>query len=339
MADVVTVFAAGNDPSQNIGGYSPQRFANPNNPLISVGAVDRQGLYSELVNAKIGPAVGAHGRDLQLKGSHTVYALGDNVDTMTPGTIIEYRLSSGTSFAAPQVAGLAAYFLTIPGLRWSPGSVAKLMKDFIVQQKRRSHLSGGTDGWDIANNAVRGALPCILGTIVRPKPRRWSMDTASISDFIAKILRRRSKPKEVVIFEKGQLTDPKFSDQVSLSFDDLWSLNQDLEIMAASILMNYSNHSSTASYQGAINPNQLGCPRQKQSCLPSPQRQLLAANRCPPPKPRHRYRLKVRLLRRNPRHPQSAIDQAHRSQLPKRSAISTLERNPVARASTRRKWP
>ncbi|KAI4136413.1 MAG: hypothetical protein L6R39_007800, partial [Caloplaca ligustica] len=215
MADIVTVFSAGNNAEENMGDLTPQRYANPANPMINVGAVDRQGFYSHFINNKIAPGTGVYGRDLQLMGERTVYALGDEVDILDPDgpTNRHYNRSGGTSYAAPQVAGLAAYLLTLPGLRFSPGLVSQTMKDFIKQQKRRNLPD--EDGWDIAYNGVRGLLPCIIGShVLHPKPRRWALDTASIHDYIAKIFKRQQSLKEIVIFKNGHLTDPKYSDQL-----------------------------------------------------------------------------------------------------------------------------
>ncbi len=211
-ADIVTVFAAGNDDAFKdpyIGSVSPQRFANSHNPMIIVGSVNHMGRASDF-NKLVGPALFAHGRDLLLTGKLTTYAMGENVDTIVPDEYFDYDHSNGTSFAAPQIAGLAAYFLTLPTLHWEPYRVAQDMKNFIQRLNRMPPRS--PDGVFVAHNGVHELLLFCPppGPSVRAKPR-------SIFHHIANIFRRQKEEKEVVIFENGKLTDPKYSDQVSFA--------------------------------------------------------------------------------------------------------------------------
>lgn len=128
-ADIVTIFSGGNKregADNNImGSNTPQRFANPNNELIIVGSVDKYGLPSRF-NKEVGPAPGAIGRDLQLTGEYTVYAMGEDVDVIVAGSQNGYRKATGNSASAPQIAGLAAYLLRLPGILWPPGQVPKV---------------------------------------------------------------------------------------------------------------------------------------------------------------------------------------------------------------------
>lgn len=207
----MTVFAAGNDNAGDdpyIGSLSPQRFANSQNPMIVVGSVDHFGRASDF-NKLVGPALTAHGRDVFLAGEMTTFAMGENVDTIVPGEYFDYDHSNGTSFAAPQIAGLAAYFLTLPTLHWESYRVAQDMKNFIQRYNRMSPRS--PDGVFVAYNGVHELLPFCQppGPSVRAKPR-------SIFYHIANIFRREKEEKEIVIFENGKLTDPKYSNQVSV---------------------------------------------------------------------------------------------------------------------------
>ncbi|KAL8693261.1 MAG: hypothetical protein Q9224_003786 [Gallowayella concinna] len=214
MADIVTVFAVGSireedNEDKNIGHISPQRYANPNNPMIVVGAVDRDGLPS-VSNRRVGPTGGAYGRDIGLTGQITVYALGEGVDIIQVGTESAVMQAVGTSFAAPQVAGLAAYYFSVPGHMWQRGQVAMQMKNLIFNTRRGGQAHPNCpDGRDIAFNSVN-TLPgyCQPGTNVRAKPRGWPIDSETISDYIAWIFKRQRKDHE------KKLTDPKSSDQV-----------------------------------------------------------------------------------------------------------------------------
>jgi hypothetical protein len=67
----------------------------------------------------------------------TVYAVAENVlgANGRPGQVAGAVLVSGTSVAAPAVAGLAAYFASLPSLasEWRQGHVAMDMKRYIVR--------------------------------------------------------------------------------------------------------------------------------------------------------------------------------------------------------------
>ncbi|KAL9021700.1 MAG: hypothetical protein Q9185_001064 [Variospora sp. 1 TL-2023] len=210
MADIVTVFAFNRVPYLTMGEQSPQRYANPNNPIIVVGVVNRIGTKADDLNIPIGAAADAQGRDLQLVGDYTVYALGRGVDTIRADTYGETVQTDSPGLASPQIAGLAAYLLTLPGSTYTPGLVAKTLKDVIAGQRRTRPRSA--DSLDIAYNGVHRFLPCAPPPAVHPKSRRWLSDTSSISSYFAKILRRKESKSETVIAENGQFKDPKYSD-------------------------------------------------------------------------------------------------------------------------------
>ncbi|KAH6715723.1 peptidase S8/S53 domain-containing protein [Leptodontidium sp. MPI-SDFR-AT-0119] len=104
--DIVTVIAAGNegeDPFFDLSKDIPACLGKPTNPLITVGACDIAGNRTPLTS-----------RDRGLGGSITTSAQGDNeVRCVAPGSSGS-QTQPGTSMAAPQIAGLAAYFMSLP---------------------------------------------------------------------------------------------------------------------------------------------------------------------------------------------------------------------------------
>ena len=151
--DVPIVYAAGNN--AHISGRTdidtyPQRFANDADlPLINVGNVDTSGSFSP--TSQRGPAL-------------TVSAVGMGI-TCADSTGTGSHLASGTSFcewlvpsviqkmsrlikmlvAAPQVAGLLAYFLSLNTVPFDTGtgSLAQNVKNFLRNTASRSRVQGG----------------------------------------------------------------------------------------------------------------------------------------------------------------------------------------------------
>ena len=60
-------------------------------------------------------------------------------------------MQQGSSIAAPQVAGLAAYYLSLPDTKVHKGEVAMQVKDALVKWKRSPHL-GSPDVQGCATN-------------------------------------------------------------------------------------------------------------------------------------------------------------------------------------------
>lgn len=196
-----------------MGEFSPQRHANPNNPIIVVGSVDWDGRASDF-NSHVGPAFRA---DSWLTGEMSVYALGRDIPIVVPGPEDHYRKESGTSLAAPQIAGLAAYFLGLPGLPWTKGIVSKTMKDWLVSGSRQPPWS--PDGFNVGYNKVHDILQyCVPGSSVLPPgaSRGWGLDLTGIPGRLIRIFKRQSKGVENVIFEKGQLRNSKYSNEVTI---------------------------------------------------------------------------------------------------------------------------
>ena len=124
--DIITVVPTGNSGLHggSLDESTPQKLGTASNGLITVGGVDKDGVLHDITTL-----------DAHSGGSISVYAMSKDVvgaDYKTnSGSITE----DGTSFAAPAVAGLAAYFASLPNLgnQWTQGSVATAMKAYIVK--------------------------------------------------------------------------------------------------------------------------------------------------------------------------------------------------------------
>ncbi|KAL8892774.1 MAG: hypothetical protein Q9215_000366 [Flavoplaca cf. flavocitrina] len=209
-----SLIAAGNRGSQRpMGSTTPQRYANPNNALIVVGSVDADGFHIDF-NSHVGPWPEAP-LDTELVGDISIYALGQEMNIIDAYSRNGFTYANGTSFAAPQIAGLAAYFLALPGLPWTPGSVSYLMKTYLLYWRR--HFGTSFDGLDIAYNGVWDILKyCEPDTSVLPEPlhhRRWLNGLVQMLGSMLKKGKRQNKGEEKVIFENGHLRDSKYSNE------------------------------------------------------------------------------------------------------------------------------
>jgi Subtilase family len=114
--DVPIVMATGTfgQSSPDVNSY-PQLFAMDIEGIMLVGATNNEGALTKFSQG--GPLVSA-------------WAPGDNVAWMSGSGNTEVH-KSGTSFAAPKVAGVIAYIMGLTGNGLKPGSVAKDVKDRI----------------------------------------------------------------------------------------------------------------------------------------------------------------------------------------------------------------
>lgn len=151
--DVLVTIPAGNRGADanppGLHDFSPQEYGTTDNALITCGGTDENG------NLWIGTTP-----DLGKGGSITTYAQGYNVSVATGkyANLGSYDgLANGTSCAAPQVAGLAAYFFGITSLagKWGKGTTAKDMKNYIISLD-----------WQRQRDPIASAVP--EGPFVRP---------------------------------------------------------------------------------------------------------------------------------------------------------------------------
>ncbi|KAI4626211.1 uncharacterized protein J4E87_004711 [Alternaria ethzedia] len=124
--DVTLVVAAGNDGRiRTLDAIIPQAFGTDDRfSMITVGGVDNAGKYY----AKTIQGTGQGGQvDIYAGAVGVVAAKHDEADDST-------LADDGTSLAAPAIAGLAAYYFSIPALNsnWNDGSVPADMKKFIL---------------------------------------------------------------------------------------------------------------------------------------------------------------------------------------------------------------
>lgn len=172
---IVTVIAAGNEAGSGVhlGDRLPQAIGKPDNPLITVGGIENDGTWWDSTSPKAGG-----------NGSITV-SLAAHVTCASSGDPAGFRTQVGTSFAAPQVAGLAAYFLSLPILQarlhtGGYGRVAQNVKDYIVQAANRRLPLNSPDGnavfaaYNLADDAI-----CLLPFVKRALPKRAGPTRAS----------------------------------------------------------------------------------------------------------------------------------------------------------------
>jgi hypothetical protein len=123
--DIITVVAAGNSGArgESLDRASPQKLGTVNNGLITVGGVDKNGVFATTTSFNAGKG-----------GSLTVYAVSEDVVGADWESNAGSMTDSGTSFAAPAVAGLAAYFASLPILdhEWTKDHAATDMKSYIA---------------------------------------------------------------------------------------------------------------------------------------------------------------------------------------------------------------
>ncbi|KAF2667321.1 hypothetical protein BT63DRAFT_414909 [Microthyrium microscopicum] len=133
--DVVTVISGGSSSNSKLSQRVPQALGHANNPLITVGAVNDIGAYAYTQSLDDGSG----------SGEISIYAQGDGVtmgDNKAADSIATNK--KGTSYSAPAVAGLAAYFLSLDSsagqpLTWTPGNVAMEVKAFLIANSKQRH--------------------------------------------------------------------------------------------------------------------------------------------------------------------------------------------------------
>ncbi|MCJ1467350.1 hypothetical protein MMC07_005974 [Pseudocyphellaria aurata] len=166
-SDVVTVISAGNVGGIHLGDLTPHRYGRPDNPLITVGSLTLGGSkWFEHTPVEAPTVIGV---DPSLTGSLSAWAQGERVKVARPylrSTPFTYL--SGSSYAAPQVAGLAAYFLSEP--RGVP-LTAMQIKEKIVSLSRTAQAA---DAPGLIYNGVR-ALCGQGGPSRKSKPRGLSV--------------------------------------------------------------------------------------------------------------------------------------------------------------------
>lgn len=159
-AGIVFVLAAGNQGLAElpfsrpipVAERTPQRYGGTNSPIIMVGGVYRNGTLWERTSP-----------DTPNMGRISVYALADRVETARANPASGFVDNDGTSFAAPVVAALAAYYMGFPQLETeffanTGRGFAMNVKNYIVS-KAYGRLAGG-GGLPVAYNQAGLELGC-----------------------------------------------------------------------------------------------------------------------------------------------------------------------------------
>ena len=141
-----------------------------------------------------------------MTGDISVYAQGDNVKIAKPHSTNLFEYDSGSSFAAPQVAGLAAYLLSVPG----GGTYdAMSMKQKIIDLSR---WNDAADTLGLVYNGVR-ELACPSNT---RKSRREEMRLSAREKARVKVngqIKGRDTGPQTV-FANGQFLSNEFANLV-----------------------------------------------------------------------------------------------------------------------------
>ncbi|KAK8133440.1 hypothetical protein PG984_005452 [Apiospora sp. TS-2023a] len=131
------VVSAGNDGDVGLGykymgNFLPQSLGRSDNALITVGSVYDDGKFYRGTSLP-GPGWLPNGP----QGSMTVWAQGVDVDCLRPDGRVQWR-RTGTSFAAPQVAGLIANWMSEDPdkFQWKPGYTDQDGIDLVMRIKK-----------------------------------------------------------------------------------------------------------------------------------------------------------------------------------------------------------
>jgi subtilisin family serine protease len=125
--DIVVTIPTGNGAPASLGRTTPQNLGTTDNALITVGGVEKDGSLFRDSNPNLGDG-----------GSITLYAAARDVLVANIGSDTDTTTATGTSMAAPAVAGMAAYFFSLSELdaNWPQGNVARAMEQFFVLSAR-----------------------------------------------------------------------------------------------------------------------------------------------------------------------------------------------------------
>jgi subtilisin family serine protease len=125
--DIVVTIPTGNEAPMSLDMITPQNLGTTDNALITVAGVERDGSLYTPSNPNLGNG-----------GSISIYAAARDVLVASPESDTATDMRTGTSVAAPAVAGMAAYFFSLSELdaNWPQGNVARAMKQFFLLSAR-----------------------------------------------------------------------------------------------------------------------------------------------------------------------------------------------------------
>ncbi|KAL8866340.1 MAG: hypothetical protein Q9174_006363 [Haloplaca sp. 1 TL-2023] len=170
--DIPTVVSSINkaddhDKQYYLGSYSPQRYGTKDNALITIGSLDEDGkIWSKDM------AEGFHHQmivDPQCFGHRDAFAR--SVGIIVADASRAVKQTAGASFAAPQAAGLIAYWRGLPEPhrpRWDKGKVALSAKRTLVERRRQAS-AGSPDRLGSIYSGIRELL-CEFGSQDQDSP-------------------------------------------------------------------------------------------------------------------------------------------------------------------------
>jgi hypothetical protein len=172
--DITVVIPTGNDAPNDLDSITPQNLGTTANGLITVGGVEKNGALFPDTN----PDLGSGGSISIYAAARDVLVAGIDSDSATAEV-------TGTSLAAPAVAGMAAYFFSLQELdaNWPSGSVARAMKQFFVLSARVQRNNN-----PVPDNL--GYTPPSAGSIVVA----WNRHPGNALGLKGKATRRPSRP-------------------------------------------------------------------------------------------------------------------------------------------------
>lgn len=199
--DNFIVMAAGNEGFlSTLGETIPQRLGSPGNALLLVGGVEQNGRYWAGTTDEEG-------------GTIDISAVAVNVE-VPHGSNAGYLQGIGTSFAAPQVAGLAAYFLSSPALASQlqvQGQVAMRMKNFLIDGSFPRMVGEPNVAYNLAEDELCAVVIPVKKRDAKLEKRRQVVEeSVEIRRVENRLPKQKRAVEEVTVIASGTCVDHNY---------------------------------------------------------------------------------------------------------------------------------